>query len=412
MVDFKKFIPASFREDDDEGDFEDDVTEGESHERVNNILPLLDIPESLEVPDWAMSKEAAKNVQFHHSRPIGYLPAAVDEWHRDVVSTLDWAFKKLHEQQRGIIRLANEFDKAQTDVINQKYTNEYLIGRGRAVLDEHGQVASTDSLEAKVVTLEGDNSTLQGQVESLSAEVASLRALSATADSVGTVADSQASESLSEDEREAFNEWANNVTKEYESLQKEHESLRAELSQAAQKLKEMTDYADQLDAYITQVVGAKGSDAPASVEPTQQETPEVPDEDWSETNDGGEDLSASLSEILSDPGDPTSQVQAADQFTAGYPEPVDESSYYEEGYDETEATPAPAATTPILEGEDDTPESFTSMFQEVKRDSTSDAPELGDNLVREPLAQRNASRIEPGAPLRSIPEGANMEDYI
>lgn len=64
------------------------------------------------------------------------------------------------------------------------------------------------------------------------------------------------------------------------------------------------------------------------------------------------------------------------------------------------------------EDNDDGMSNFDRMFAEMNRDRNSDAPELGENLVRARGAKKERAPITAGSPLTSIPEGADLRDYL
>lgn len=338
-----------------------------------DVLSVLGIQLQTNLEEGVFSPSEIKSAQFRARKPDGYNYDDVDTWHRHVVRTIDWFVSKLHQRDIDVHRLATEIDKNITDLTNLRY--ELELSRGTHAMP-HADPA------------------LQLEIQRRDDEIARLaEALERAQNAAPRVAASSAG--LSDEERQQFidlQEWAEQAEESYvqleerlSTLETEKAELEAEKTTLETSLSEAQSYANQIEEYANQLEGIIQNGA------------------------GGEDVRA----------DSPQQAEPVYEETA-YEEPVYEEPvrtrqvaqpvYEEASYEESETSGE------SYSDDTRTQEDLVDEFIEESR-SNRYAPELPAGVVlpsqqRPRTATSSGAPISPSTPLRSIPEGADPNDYL
>lgn len=219
---------------------EDDYGDGQS-----DVLELYRIPASIEIPDDVLTPNQVGSVQFKKSKPWGFHPGEVTDFHGRVMESLAFYVKALETRDRNITKLATEVDHYKTDVQNIKFQLEMFQGAGgKALTDDEGNYVKESDLSESELEIERQSTQIQDlknklvlankDIEIAQQELNDALAASASAPVVGPDATSA---HLSDEERQelemfranqaALDEWEQSVNDEYASLQAEVEALRA-----------------------------------------------------------------------------------------------------------------------------------------------------------------------------------------
>jgi len=396
-----------------------------------DILALLRIAPQTEIPESVITAAESGNVQFRTSTPEGYLFHDVEEWHGAVVSSLKWFSEALHRRDLDVVRLATEVDRAQTDKINQKYEMEWLSAKVEAAPTPQGAPAP----QVTPVSAE-DNSVLLEQIRSLQVDVERYRA----------IAESQVlGGSLSDEERVAFNElseWAAQVEVAYAKMEADLATAQANLANAqsaatsssplVQPVQSASSSAlsdEERQAYTELQEWAVNAEAAFSQVNSELDATR---EELASSQQYSSELDAYITEITpilnaavgnTQSAQQVQQVAALDEHPYYAPDPEESRNVQPSKgslsrplvtatYDEDDEDDAPAVVTPSVEAPT-SQDPYSHLFDEMQRDidSDSDAPELGKGVRFESEVDRNRNQVVPGAPLRSIPEGADPNDY-
>lgn len=388
-----------------------------------DILALLRIAPQTDIPESVITAAESGNVQFRTSTPEGYLFHDVEEWHRAVVSSLTWFSEALHRRDLDVVRLATEVDRAQTDKINQKYEMEWLSAKVEASPTPQGvfpvSVEDNSALIEQIRTLQVDVERYRAIAESqvlggslsdeervafnelsewaaqveiayakmeadLAAAQADLTAAQSAVTSTPPLAHPapQVSDSaLSNEERQAYaelQEWATNAEAAFAQVTSELEAAREELASSQQ-------YSSELDAYITEITPMLNAAVGNTQSVQQEQRVAAPD----------------VRPYSSEP-EAAPRVQPS---KGSLSRPLVTETYDDD--DESDVEVAPTVEAPTSQ------DLYAHLFDEMQRDnnSDSDAPELGAGVRFESEVDRNRNQVIPGAPLRSVPAGADPNDY-
>lgn len=247
----------------DTEDFDSEDNGGE-----NDVLDFYRIPLSIDIPEDVLTPKQASAVRFSYSKPKGFHPTQVEEFYADVVESLQFYVKALEVRDRNVHRLATEVDKYKTDFQNIKFQLEMFQGLGQqAVVKDDGSYATESDLgdlDRQILKKEEEIQKLRNELlltrkdkEIAEMELAEARSAAPALPSLDV------SSGLSNEDREeleafrqnqqALDEWAAEVTKEYERLENEAELLRASSGGDTSAL---NDAIAERDAYIAEIGGS------------------------------------------------------------------------------------------------------------------------------------------------------------
>lgn len=441
---------------------------------VPDILQMLNITPTVKIPDTVFVPEDVKRPPFRISQPRGYYPEDVHDYHSKTLRSLEWFKSALETRNKDIVALANRANQIQTDFINVKNQNAWLETKitsdspydpevvaqlqariqeqqdhinqlisakaGSLDVGEREELVSlrkwADEVSEKYDELEGHYSTSLTQNELLTNENIRLQnELAEARDGNITLPpeDSdrsriEALEASLQEERDKNAALASRLSEAESNLALSSQIDPVDHSESAQRIEVLEDHIQSLNDHITTLekIIEANANVVASNE-TVQEYPEFtqPTTEENASTVGYGELSDDYVESYDDYSDSDLDDISIDIESDEGEEPENLNEVFTD-YQEGNQTPVPtpveansgselvySTTTTPEEGEDDyDSDPFKKMLAEIRHDADSDAPEIGSGLRRSGNDKGGIGRIAPGAPLTSIPQGADPRDYL
>lgn len=404
------------RKHDDDDEFEGGV-EGQ------DILKLLNIEASTPLPDDILLPAQIRDVQFRVSTPEGYLFGDVEEFHAEVQRTINFLINALEDRDRDVVRLAQENDRMMVDIQNRRYENEFLTTQTSAATMDG---AVEESLRIKIRDLETEKMDLAQQITDLQSQLVAARSNAVAA--VG-IADGAA---LSDEDREAYlalQDWAEqaeasfaDLTARYDALEAEVTDLRTENERLTGALRASEEYAQSLDDYIDAYLPREGDEEgdgygyadQSVVESVPAVSPSDAEAEYAEGSYyGGEEEYAEPSLSAPEASEASEVSEAPVAPPEGYETPSEEPTAPQEAEERT----FPDGSTErevraFRPRKDETAEERRDrLARELAESMQSAAPELGTGIKRT-FSGYESQELKPGAPLKSLPPGADASDYL
>ena len=142
-------------------DADEEITDDDIAPHRSDILEVLGIPETHDVPNDVLLPGDMDSIRFDITSPSGYSVRMVDEFFDSVSKSIQFYVDQMKDRNREIALLATQVDKAATDLHNAKINAE--LSDGLTVLT--GQQSSTDQqlqeAQLLIVKLRDENNKLR-----------------------------------------------------------------------------------------------------------------------------------------------------------------------------------------------------------------------------------------------------------
>lgn len=228
-----------------------------------DVLEQFRIPQSIEIPEDVMTTAEVEKIRFPKSKPTGFHPPSVEEFHRQAKASIKFYLAKLEKRDRDIHKLATEVDKYKTDFMNTKYQLELFQGAGgQAMVGENGEYLTEGDLgEREKALIEKDNEIvdLQNKIMLLQADLQRERE---TSGGGGSLTDEERMELNNYRENEEnLALWEAQVKDSYSALEDENHRILNELdmlrqstngSDQTEKINELITAKNELEQYVDQ----------------------------------------------------------------------------------------------------------------------------------------------------------------